>query len=386
MPHLKTTTILLATLFLTACSTLPSELPQSTPSEQPPKEITSQEDILTDLSNPWGLTWLPDGQMLITERAGTLWLFDPETNSKTQVQNLPQVFAQGQGGLLDISTDPIKPDEGWIYITYSAGSQDANRTQVARYKLNQLSNPPTLQDEEIIFTNNEFKSGTQHFGSRLAWLPDGTLLVSVGDGGNPPLRFNGELQRLQAQELTTLFGNIVRINPDGSIPEDNPFLDQEDYQPELFTIGHRNIQGLAIDSTTGKIWSTEHGSRGGDELNLIQAGQNFGWPLVTHSREYVSLQPISEFQTLEGYTDPKLVWSETVAPSGLAALNNTIYAGGLVSQSLHVIKVNQSSEFQTEEIIAINQRVREIEIGPDQNLWLLTDESPNGKLIKITLE
>lgn len=386
MPHLKTTTILLATLFLTACSTIPSELPQSTPSEQPPKEITSQEDILTDLSNPWGLTWLPDGQILITERAGKLWLFDPETNSKTEIQNLPQVFAQGQGGLLDISTDPINPEEGWIYITYSAGTQDANRTQVARYKLNQLSNPPTLQDEEIIFTNNEFKSGTQHFGSRLAWLPDGTMLVSVGDGGNPPLRFNGELQRLQAQEPTTLFGNIVRINPDGSIPEDNPFLDQEDYQPELFTIGHRNIQGLAIDSTTGKIWATEHGSRGGDELNLIQAGQNFGWPLVTHSREYVTLQPISEFQTLEGYTDPKLVWSETVAPSGLAALNNAIYAGGLVSKSLHVITVNENYEFQTEEIIPINQRVREVEIGPDQNLWILTDESPNGKLIKITLE
>ena len=386
MPHLKTTTILLATLFLTACSTIPSELPQSTPSEQPPKEITSQEDILTDLSNPWGLTWLPDGQILITERAGKLWLFDPETNSKTEIQNLPQVFAQGQGGLLDISTDPINPEEGWIYITYSAGTQDANRTQVARYKLNQLSNPPTLQDEEIIFTNNKFKSGTQHFGSRLAWLPDGTMLVSVGDGGNPPLRFNGELQRLQAQEPTTLFGNIVRINPDGSIPEDNPFLDQADYQPELYTIGHRNIQGLTIDSSTGQIWSSEHGSRGGDELNLIQAGQNYGWPLVTHSREYVTLQPISEFQTLEGYTDPKLVWSETVAPSGLAALNNTIYAGGLVSKSLHVITVNENYEFQTEEIIPINQRVREVEIGPDQNLWILTDESPNGKLIKITLE
>lgn len=385
MNHFKTTTILLATLLLTACSTIPSELPQSTPSEQPPKEITSQEDILTDLSNPWGLTWLPDGHILITERAGTLWLFNPSDNSKTQVQNLPQVFAQGQGGLLDISTDPIKPDEGWIYITYSAGTQDANRTQVARYKLNQLSNPPTLQDEEIIFTNNEFKSGTQHFGSRLAWLPDGTLLVSVGDGGNPPLRFNGELQRLQAQEPTTLFGNIVRINPDGSIPDDNPFLDQKDYQPELFTIGHRNIQGLTVDPATNLIWSTEHGSRGGDELNLIQAGENFGWPLVTHSREYVSLQPISEFQTLEGYTDPKLVWSETVAPSGLAALNNTIYAGGLVSKSLHIITIN-NSEFQTEEIIEINQRVREVKIGPDQNLWILTDESPNGKLIKITLQ
>ncbi len=323
--------------------------------------------------------------MLITERAGTLWLFNPTDNSKTQVQNLPQVFAQGQGGLLDISTDPINPEEGWIYITYSAGTQDANRTQVARYKLNQLSNPPTLQDEEVIFTNNEFKSGTQHFGSRLAWLPDGTLLVSVGDGGNPPLRFNGKLQRLQAQEPTTLFGNIVRINPDGSIPEDNPFLDQEDYQPELFTIGHRNIQGLAIDSATGQIWSSEHGSRGGDELNLIQAGENFGWPLVTHSREYVSLQPISEFQTLEGYTDPKLVWSETVAPSGLAALNNTIYAGGLVTQSLHVITVNENYEFQTEEITPINQRVREVEIGPEGDLWLLTDESPDGKLIKLTL-
>jgi glucose/arabinose dehydrogenase len=386
MPTLKNTTILLATLFLTACSTIPSELPQSTPKEQPQKEIISQEDILTDLSNPWGLTWLPSGEMLITERAGKLWMYDQTTNNKTEILNLPDIFTGGQAGLLDISTNPIKPDDDWIYITYSAGTQNANRTQVARYKLNQLSNPPTLQNEELIFTNNEFKSGTQHFGSRITWLPDGTMLISIGDGGNPPLRFEGQLQREQAQEPTTLFGNIVRINPDGSIPTDNPFLTQENHRPELYTIGHRNIQGLALDPTTNQVWSTEHGSRGGDELNLIKPGENYGWPIVTHSREYTTFQPISEFQTLEGYTDPKLVWSETVAPSGLAALNNTIYAGGLVSKSLHVITTNQNSEFQTEEIININQRVRAVEIGPDQNLWILTDESPNGKLIKITLQ
>lgn len=386
MQILKPLITIFSITLLTACSTIPSDLPQSTPTEQPKKEISSQEEILTDLSNPWGITWLPDGQMLITERQGKLWLFNPETKSKTEVTNTPQVFTGGQAGLLDISTDPINPEENWIYMTYSAGNNNANRTQIARYKLNQLSNPPSLTNEQIIFTNNEFKSGTQHFGSRLAWLPDGTLLASIGDGGNPPLRFNGELQRLQAQEPTTLFGNIIRINPDGSIPEDNPFLDQENYQPAIYSTGHRNIQGLAIDPYTQNIWSSEHGSRGGDELNLIQPGENYGWPLVTHSREYVTLQPISEFQTLEGYTDPKLVWSETIAPSGLAAQANTIYAGGLVSKSLHVITVDDNNTFQTEEIIDIGQRVRDIEIGPNGNLWIITDESPNGKLIKITLK
>lgn len=386
MQILKPLITIFSVTLLAACSTIPSDLPQSTPTEQPKKEISSQEDILTDLSNPWGITWLPDGQILITERQGKLWLFNPDTKSKTEVTNTPEVFTGGQAGLLDISTNPINPEENWIYITYSAGNNNANRTQIARYKLNQLSNPPSLTNEQIIFTNNEFKSGTQHFGSRLAWLPDGTLLASIGDGGNPPLKFNGELQRFQAQEPTTLFGNVIRINPDGSIPEDNPFLDQEEYQPAIYSTGHRNIQGLTIDPYTQSIWSSEHGSRGGDELNLIQPGENYGWPLVTHSREYVTLQPISEFQTLEGYTDPKLVWSETIAPSGLAAQANTIYAGGLVSKSLHVITVDENNEFQTEEVIDIGQRVRDIEIGPNGNLWIITDESPNGKLIKIILK
>lgn len=383
--HKSIITILSITI-LSACSTLPSELPQSTPTEQPQKEITSQEDILTDLSNPWGLTWLQDGQILITERAGKLWLFNPDTNTKTEVSNPPQVFTGGQAGLLDISTNPNNPEDEWIYMTYSAGTRDANRTQISRYKLNQNSNPPTLTNEELLFANNEFKTGTQHFGSRITWLPDGTLVASIGDGGNPPIRFEGELQREQAQEETNLFGSTIRINPDGSIPEDNPFLDQEDYRPEIFTLGNRNIQGLAVDETTGQIWATEHGSRGGDEINLIEAGKNYGWPLVTHSREYVTLQPISEFQTLEGFEDPKLVWSETVAPSGLSVQNNTLYAGGLVTRSLHIITMDENSNFQTEEVLNLEQRVRDVEFGPEGNLWVLTDDPSEGRLIKINLE
>jgi glucose/arabinose dehydrogenase len=234
-----------------------------------------------------------------------------------------------------------------------------------------------------VFANNEYKDGNQHFGSRIAWLPDGTMLIAIGDGGNPPLRFGDGLQREQAQEPTTLFGNVVRINPDGSVPEDNPFLDRQGYRPELYSIGNRNIQGLAYDAASGRVWATEHGSRGGDEVNIIAAGANYGWPLVSHSREYVRGTPVSRFQTLEGYADPQLVWLDTVAPSGLAVDGDTLYAGGLRSQSVHVISVDEGGEFVGESVIPIGQRVRDVRIGPDGRLWVLTDDAENGRLLRM---
>jgi glucose/arabinose dehydrogenase len=230
-----------------------------------------------------------------------------------------------------------------------------------------------------------FKSGGQHFGSRLLWLPDGTLLVSIGDGGNPPLRFEGELQREQAQNQETLFGGIVRVNADGSIPRDNPFVGSPEARDEFFTVGNRNIQGLAYNETSGRIWASEHGSRGGDELNHLQAGENYGWPLVSHSREYVSFTPVAEYQSLEGYEDPAMVWMETVAPSGLAVHDGRLYAGGLVSQAVHEILLNAEGNFESQRIIPIGARVRDVRVGPDGALYVLTDQAENGRLIRLAL-
>lgn len=360
------------------CGTLPSELPRSTWSEQP--ELTVEREVVVDgLERPWAVDWLPNGQMLITERAGRLFVADSDGSNRVEVDGVPEVFTGGQAGLLDVSTGSKEASGEWIYLAYAAGSSDANRTEVARYRFDGSS----LSDGELVFANNEYKTGTQHFGSRIAWLPDGTMLISIGDGGNPPLRFGDGLQREQAQEVTTLFGNVVRINADGSIPEENPFLGREGYRPEFYSIGNRNIQGLAVDPDSGLVWASEHGSRGGDEFNLIRAGENYGWPLVSHSREYLRGTPVSRNQTLDGYADPQMVWVDTVAPSGLAVDGTTIYAGGLVSQAVHVLTVDAAGTFVSERIIPIGQRVRDVRIGPDGALWVLTDDADNGQLIRI---
>lgn len=363
------------------CSTIRSDLPQSTWSEQPTLDPDARV-VVDSLAHPWAVAWLADGAMLITERGGRLWLVAPDGSERREVTGVPAVFASGQGGLLDLSVGPEGAAPGWVYLVYAAGTDDANRTEVMRFRL-ERDPAPRLTYGEIIFANNEYKSGSQHFGSRIAWLPDGTLLISIGDGGNPPIRFAGELQREQAQEPTTLFGNVVRLNPDGSIPGDNPFLDREGYRPELFTVGNRNVQGIAYDAATGRIWASEHGSRGGDELNEIRPGENYGWPLVSHSREYVRGTRVSRNQTLPGYADPALVWLDTVAPSGLAVDGSTIYAGGLRSNAVHVIAVDAAGAFESESVIPIGQRVRDVRIGPDGALWVLTDDPSDGRLLRL---
>ena len=368
----------IAVLALVGCGTLRSDLPQSQWSDQPELAV-AQEVVIEGMNRPWAIDWLPSGQMLITERRGALFLADGDGSGKTDVSGVPEVFTGGQAGLLDVSVGHPAVAGEWVYLAYSAGTSDANRTEVKRFRFDGQS----LSDGELVFANNEYKTGTQHFGSRIAWLPDGTMLVSIGDGGNPPLRFGDGFQREQAQEPTTLFGNVVRINADGSIPDDNPFLGREGYRPELYSIGNRNIQGLAVDPESGLVWASEHGSRGGDEFNLIRAGENYGWPLVSHSREYVRGTPVSRNQTLEGYADPQMVWLDTVAPSGLAVDGTTTYAGGLVSRSVHVLTVDTDGAFLSEQIIPIGQRVRDVRIGPDGALWVLTDDADDGRVIRI---
>lgn len=363
-----------------SCGTLTADVPTSRWRDQPQQEA-SQEVVVSGLSHPWGLDWLDDGSMLISERGGELYLYSPDGALVAQVAGGPDVFTGGQAGLLDVSVGP----DGWVYLSYAAGTRDANRTQVSRYRLERSGSGARLTGGELVFANNLYKSGTQHFGSRLAWLPDDTLLISIGDGGNPPARLGGQFIRLQAQEPTSLFGNVVRVNGDGSIPSDNPFLGLDDYRPELYSMGHRNIQGLAVDPESGRVWATEHGSQGGDEFNLIRAGENYGWPFVTLSREYGSGARISDNTSLEGFVDPVVVWDGTVAPSGLAVDGDTIYAGGLVSRSVHVIQVDDTGAFVTERIIPVGQRVRDISIGPDRALWVLTDDGRDGRLIRMEL-
>ncbi|WP_159789125.1 PQQ-dependent sugar dehydrogenase [Sodalinema gerasimenkoae] len=336
-----------------------------------------QTTIIEDLEHPWGLAWLPDGTMLITERPGRLRLVRDGVLDPNPVSGVPDVLAINQGGLLDIAVHPRFEENALIYFTYSDGTPDANQVQVARGELQDNR----LENVEVIFTATPPKPEGQHFGSRMAWLPDETLLVSIGDGGNAPLELDGELIRLQAQNRESHLGTIVRLNDDGSIPDDNPWVNDGESDPAIWSYGHRNIQGLALDSQTGEVWSTEHGARGGDELNRIKGGENYGWPLVTHSEEYTGGQ-ISDRRTHPDKVDPHIVWTPAIAPSGLAVYHGDLFAGGLVSQAVHHIQLDDSGEVVDQRAIEIGQRVRDVREGPDGHLYVLTDES-QAQLIRL---
>ena len=341
--------------------------------------------LVKNLEHPWSIAWLPDGKILITERPGRLRIFRDGILEPTPISGVPQVFAFGQGGLLDVSAHPRFAENRFIYLTYSHGDRSNNRTRIARARLENN----TLGDLKVIFEVSQTKPGAQHFGSRIIWLPDGTLVASIGDGGNPPIEFNGEFIRQQAQNRNSHFGKVIRLNDDGSIPSNNPFATSTDAKPALWSYGHRNIQGITLDPTKNRVWATEHGSRGGDELNLIERGENYGWPVVTHSREY-SGGLISPETSRPGLVDPKVIWTPSIAPSGLAFYNGdrfpqwrgNLFAGGLVSQDIRRIQLDPGDNVIAQNSIPIGQRVRDVRQGPDGLLYVLTDDR-NGQLIRL---
>ena len=401
-------------LALTGCGTLDRPKPSvsaplsqpstsATSTELPEKtsQVTSKSDpspandavqittVLSGLDHPWGMAWLPDGAMLITERSGRFWHIpagnEQAGNEPNPVTGLPNILVRGQGGLLDIALHPQFDQNAWVYLSYSSGTKRANHTRVIRAELRNHQ----LQNSEVIFEVSQLKSDTQHFGSRLTWLPDQTLLISVGDGGNPPVSLDGELIRLQAQNLASHLGKVIRIKDDGSVPSDNPFIQTPGSDPLVWSYGHRNIQGLAYDPVANRVWASEHGARGGDEINRIEPGQNYGWPLATHSREY-SGGDISPHSSLPGMIDPLVIWTPSIAPSGLMVYRGdrfpqwqgNVFAGGLVSREIQRFEVDEAGTIIGQHFIPIGQRVREIKQGPDGLIYMLTDED-NGQLLRL---
>ncbi|MEL6605810.1 MAG: PQQ-dependent sugar dehydrogenase [Cyanobacteria bacterium J06614_10] len=376
-----------------------SQSPQSNSVEDPREDASSAPlaqsgsgdpsfqnvTLLEGLEHPWGIAWLPDGDMLITERPGRVRLVQDGVLTADSVPGVPDLFANNQGGLLDVVLHPQFEDNRLVYFSYSDGTNSANRTRIARATFDGSA----LNDWEIIFEVSDSKPSGQHFGSRLVWLPDGTLLASIGDGGNPPIEQGGEFIRQQAQNIGSHLGKTIRINDDGSIPADNPFANTVEAEPEVWSYGHRNIQGLAFDATRNQVWASEHGSRGGDEVNQLEGGENYGWPVATHSREY-SGGLISPETSLPGMVDPEVIWTPSIAPSGLAVYTGEqfpdwqgdLFAGGLVTQDIHHIALDESGNVINETTIPIGQRVRDVRQGPDGLLYVLTDES-NGQLIRI---
>jgi glucose/arabinose dehydrogenase len=371
-------------LCLTAasCSAEPGPAPIS--ADVPEARGWRKEVIVGGLSHPWGIAWLPDGSALITEREGRLRLMRDGALDPTPISGLPPLLAHGQGGLLDVSLHPDFADNRLVYLTLAAGTPNANRTALARGRLEGHA----LRDTEVIFQNADPKSSGQHFGSRIVWLPDRSLLMSIGDGGNPPISFRGENIRNQAQNTATYFGKVLRLRDDGSAHPDNPFASRKGARAELWTIGHRNIQGMARDPVSGRVWANEHGSRGGDELNVIEGGNNYGWPEVTYSVEYWGPK-ISDETSRPGITDPKLVWTPSKAPSGLTFYTGDIYPGwkgNLFSGALKFRQIRRivldGTRVAHEDKLTIGQRVRDVRQGPDGYLYVLTDED-DGALLRI---
>ncbi|MGC8712024.1 MAG: PQQ-dependent sugar dehydrogenase [Leptodesmis sp.] len=401
-PFIRRSGSAIAVLAIAACSLTPSNTVTSTPATpaanlstvtSPPvvsavetAQGVRQTTLIEGLERPWSMAWLPDGTLLITEKAGRLRLVRDGVLEPTPIAGVPEVMSSGQGGLMEIAIHPRFAENRLVYLTYSHGTENANRTRLARATFDGNA----LRNLQVIFEVSQVKSGGQHFGSRIVWLPDGTMLVAIGDGGNPPVQLEGDLIRKQAQNLRSHLGKIVRLKDDGSIPRDNPFATRADANPAIWSYGHRNIQGLTFDPGTQRVWATEHGARGGDELNLVEAGKNYGWPIVTYSQEY-SGGEISQERSRPGMVDPKVVWTPATAPSGLAIYSGDrfpdwqgdLFAGGLVSRDVRRINLDAIGKVLGQQAIAIGQRVRDVRQGPDGLLYILTDESEDGRLIRL---
>lgn len=347
-----------------------------------------QQTWATGLENPWSIAWLPDGRALVSERGGRLRIVSGDGRVGPPVNGVPAVFAAGQGGLLDISVHPDFARNGLVYMAHSVGTQGANMTALSRGRLS----GNMLTEVKELFRNPVAKTGGAHFGSRLQWLPDGTLLMSVGDGGNPNIKLDGENIRNQAQNPQSWFGKVLRVTREGAPVRNNPGVVNPGlgWDRRVWSMGHRNIQGLARDPKTGAIWATEHGARGGDELNRLAAAANYGWPVVTHSVEYGG-EAITTERSRPGMRDPVSVWTPSIGASGLAVyrgrampgLDGALLAGGLVSGDVRVLRMDASGRPGPERRIEIGARVRDVRVGPDGLVYVLTDEE-QGRVVRLS--
>ena len=352
-------------------------------SDQPPTADTElgKVRIVTvaeGLEHPWGVAFLPDGRALVTERPGRLRIVGADGKLGAPLEGVPAVSATGQGGLLDVQLDPDFARNRLVYLSYAEPREGGNGTAVARGTLGERG----LDGVQVIFRQDVTINGRHHFGSRLVFDRGGRLFVTLGDRNS---------ERARAQTLDSHIGKVVRIERDGKVPADNPFVGRADAKPEIWSYGHRNVQGAALHPVTGELWTNEHGPRGGDELNRTLAGLNYGWPKVTYGVEY-SGKTISESATAPGIEPPVHYWVPSIATSGMLFYTGTrfpkwkgnAFVGGLASQQLSRLEMDGNKVVREEVLLkgVLNQRVRDVEQGPDGFIYLLTDED-NGKLLRL---
>jgi aldose sugar dehydrogenase len=335
-------------------------------------------EVATGLANPWSLAFLPGGDMLVTERPGKLRLIRSGRLERQPIAGAPKVVARGQGGLLDVAVHPRFAENKLVYLSYAGEGDGGVGTEVMRARFN----GERLENSEVIFRVAPKTSGGNHFGSRLLFAPDGNLIVTLGD------RYS---YRDQAQNLSNHIGKIVRIRDDGAVPSDNPFKDQANAQPEIFTYGHRNSQGIALRPGTSEIWTHEHGPRGGDELNLLKPGANYGWPRITYGINYDG-SVISEKKEAPGMEQPAVFWAPSIAPSGMAfydgdkfpAWKGDLFVGALALVHLRRIRLDGRRVAEQEVLLdGLNERIRDVRSGPDGFLYIVTDDPGNGRVLRL---
>lgn len=339
--------------------------------------------VAQGLERPWAVAFLPDGKMLVTERPGRLRVVTPDGKLSEPVAGLPELVAAGQGGLLDVLLDPGYQKNDTIYLCYSQPKPGANNTAVARARFVDGA-APRLEDVKAIYEQAPSLDSRLHFGCRLVWGRDGTLFIAQGDRSITE-------GRMQAQDLDSLIGKVVRINSDGSIPKDNPFVGKSGARPEIFSIGHRNIQAAALHPETGELWEVEHGTRGGDELNVVRKGKDYGWPTIAYGIEYRGGPITGGIQQKEGMEQPIYYWDPVIGPSGMAFYTGTLFpawkgnlfVGGHATNDLVRLELNGEKVVAEERLLKERkERIRDVRQGPDGAIYVLTD-SANGSLLKL---
>lgn len=338
------------------------------------------EEVAGGFDHPWAVAFLGDGGFLVSERSGSLRRVSADGAVSGPLAGVPEVFAQGQGGLFDIALAPDFAETGTLYLSYAYGTNTENGTALMRARLE----GDALIESETIFRALP-KRGAQHFGGRIAFLPDGTLLMGLGDGFGP---------RENAQSLADHLGTVVRLNPDGSVPADNPFVGEAGARPEIWSYGHRNVQAVLVDPATGIVWSNEHGPRGGDEINILRPGANYGWPVVTDGVDYSGAQ-ISPYRVARsqelGFTAPVHVWTPSIAPAAMTLYDGdafpewrgNLFVAALAGRALHRLETNGAAIAGEEVLLRdLGERIRDVRTGPDGFIYLTTD-SADGALLRL---
>ncbi len=334
------------------------------------------EVVAKDIPIPWGFDFLPDGSIIVTEKSGQLYHI--KNNKKTEITGFPEVYVRGQGGLMDVKVHPKYPEQAWIYATYAKKSEteEGGNTRLVRFQLDNN----TVQNLEVLYQGEQPSRRGQHFGSRIEFDNDGYLYFSIGDRGN---------RDENPQDITRDNGKIYRLHDDGSIPDDNPFVDVSDAKKAIYSYGHRNPQGMERHPETGKIWVHEHGPRGGDEINIIEKAVNYGWPVISYGINYSGTK-FTEITEKEGMAQPYHYWVPSIAPSGMAFvrsdkyphLNGNVLVGSLKFQYVELLIIENNKVTKREKLLEGIGRIRSIEQGPDGYIYVGIEGVGLVKLIK----